>query len=824
MKRIIFAFVLLLCNEILLASGVLTSTASNPIAGVGQLGFIENKGQILNQNKQLNKEVLYLYNGFGIQVLLKQNGFSYELIKTETSQANAVVQQNQKLTDMDIEVPAPATLFIHRVDISFVGSKQSGAIIAYEPAADFVNYYRPGTGETGAIHVAHYKKIVYQNIYPNIDIEFVLNDKEESKPACRTGRFKYNVIVHPGGNPEDIKLRFEGASQTSLTGEGNILIETAYGKIEESIPYSYVTSGNAGAASSVNTSSDKKVHAQFINLEAANLFGIEIPYYDPAQTLVIDPAPWATYYGGTGPEYGSAIATDAKGNVFITGTTGSYSAIASSGAHQVTFAGNDFYEAFVVKFDADGVRQWATYYGGTGNDHGYGIATDNAGNIYVTGLTSSASGMATTGSFQTTYGGGDFDAYLVKFNTAGARLWGTYYGGAYTDMGHSVATDPDGNVVMGASSYSTTLASSGAAQTTNGGDKDAITVKFNAAGSRLWATYFGGGLGEFTWSVVSDYNGNILITGRTASSNAIATTGAFHTAINGVFDTYIAKYNAAGVLQWSTYFGGPADEFATGIAADANGNIFITGHTQSNSAIATVGAYQTTYAGGSFDAYIAKFNPAGAIQWSTYYGGSDEDNGWDIVNDPGGNVFVAGNTYSATGIASSGAYKTTFDGITDAFILKLNSGGLREWATYFGGSGSEHALMSIARSPAGTLVITGQTTSTSGLATSGTFQTVFGGNLDAYVASFNNPDSLLANLSNVLAANNGIRIFPNPSTQTLYIIGAENSAISVYDLNGSLMLKENNVNEIDVSTFSNGLYILRIEKGILQKTLKFIKN
>lgn len=817
MKRIIFAFVLLLCNEISFATGILTSTASNLIAGVGQLGFIENKGQILNQNKQQNKEVLYLYNGFGMQVQLKQNGFSYELIKTETSQANACIQQNQKLADMDIEVPAPATLFIHRIDISFVGSKQNGSIIASEPAADFVNYYIPGTDEAGAVHVTHYKKIVYQNIYPNIDVEFVLNNKAD-------GRFKYNFIVHPGGNPEDIKLRFEGASQTNLTADGNILIETAYGKIEESIPYSYVTSGNAGAASSVNTSSDKEVHAQFINLQAADLFGIEIPYYDPTKTLVIDPAPWATYYGGTGPDYGSAIATDANGNVFITGTTGSYSAIASSGAHRVTFAENEVYEAFIVKFNADGVRQWATYYGGTGNDHGYGIATDNAGNIYVTGLTSSDSGMATNGAFQTTYGGGDFDAYLVKFNTTGTRQWSTYYGGAYMDMGRSLATDPDGNILLGAESFSSGLASPGAAQSTNGGDNDAMTIKFNAAGSRLWATYFGGGLREVMWTIATDYAGNILITGRTASSNAIATTGAFHTAINGVFDTYIAKYNAAGVLQWSTYFGGPLDEFATGVAADANGNVFITGHTPSTSAIATAGAYQTTYAGGSFDAYIAKFNATGTIQWSTYYGGNDADNGWGIVTDPGGNVFVAGNTFSATGIASSGAYKTTIDGVSDAFILKLNSGGSREWATYFGGSGDESGLLSIARASTGTLLITGQTSSESRLATTGAHQTIFGGNRDAFIASFNNPDSLLANLSNVLAANNGIQIFPNPSTHTLYIIGAENSAISVYDINGSPVLKENNVNEIDVSTLSNGLYILRIENGILQKTMKFIKD
>ena len=136
--------------------------------------------------------------------------------------------------------------------------------------------------------------------------------------------------------------------------------------------------------------------------------------------------PWSTYFGGTSDDWAQSSAIDASGNIYITGTTYS-SGLATSGAHQTTFGGA--YDAFVTKFNSSGVRQWTTYYGGTGSENGNGIALDGSGNIYVVGTTTSTSGIATTGSFQSTLTGSS-GGFIVKFNSSGVRQWGTYYSGA----------------------------------------------------------------------------------------------------------------------------------------------------------------------------------------------------------------------------------------------------------------------------------------------------------------------------------------------------------------------------------------------------------
>ena len=178
-------------------------------------------------------------------------------------------------------------------------------------------------------------------------------------------------------------------------------------------------------------------------------------------------------------EIGLSCATDASGNVYLAGRTWSTTGIATTGAHQTTSGGSD--DAFLVKFNSSGVRQWGTYYGGTRAEVGHSCATDASGNVYLAGITASTTGIATTGAHQTTSGGGSDDTFLVKFNSSGVRQWGTYYGGSGTEHGHSCATDASGNVFLAGYTQSTTgIATLGAHQTTFGGSNDAFLVKFDA--------------------------------------------------------------------------------------------------------------------------------------------------------------------------------------------------------------------------------------------------------------------------------------------------------------------------------------------------------
>ena len=328
---------------------------------------------------------------------------------------------------------------------------------------------------------------------------------------------------------------------------------------------------------------------------------------------------WGTYYTATqevwpfGEDVGKSCITDASGNVYMVGYTSSAAGsnlLATSGAHQSLHAGgptsfgSGSFDAYLVKFNSSGVRQWATYYGGSGNDFGFSCATDASGNVFMIGITSSTSGIATAGAHETAVNNG----FLVKFNSSGVRQWGTYFGG----NGKHCTTDASGNIyIVGETDLTSGIATAGTHQTINGGYNDAFLVKFDSNGLRQWGTYYGGSLADEGNSCAIDALGNIYMTGFTQSSTGIATAGAVKIVISGVNDAYLVKFDSNGVRQSGTYYGGGDIDIASSCATDASGNIYMTGQTQSNSGIATAGAHQTVDGGvgNSYnDAFLVKFN------------------------------------------------------------------------------------------------------------------------------------------------------------------------------------------------------------------------
>jgi hypothetical protein len=270
-------------------------------------------------------------------------------------------------------------------------------------------------------------------------------------------------------------------------------------------------------------------------------------------------------------------------------------------------------DAFLVKFNSSGVKQWGTYFGGassgaSGMEKGLSCATDALGNVYMTGHTPSTSGIATTGAHQTIYGGSSTDAFLVKFNSSGVIQWGTYYGGEGVDIGYSCATDASGNVYMAGDAQQQNLPASGIStigahqSAYGGGYSDGFLVKFDSNGLRQWGTYYGGSLLDVSFSCATDASGNVYMSGETQSPNGIATSGAHQTTVDGAF---LVSFNSSGVRQSGTYYGGIKNVCTT----DASGNVYMTGYTQSNSGIATTGAHQAVNGNSGYsDAFLVKFN------------------------------------------------------------------------------------------------------------------------------------------------------------------------------------------------------------------------
>ncbi len=392
---------------------------------------------------------------------------------------------------------------------------------------------------------------------------------------------------------------------------------------------------------------------------------------------------YSTYLGGTGDDAGFAIAVDSGGNAYVAGLTNSTNFPTSAGAFQAAFA--DVNDAFVTKLNSTGTAlAYSTYFGGTDDDEAFGIAVDSTGNAYVTGNASSVDFPTTASAFQPATGGGFGEIFFSKIDPtiagAGSLVYSTYLGGGGDDEGFAIAVDSTGLAyVTGYTDSANFPTSAGVFQTAfQGGAHDAFVAKFDAtksgAASRVYSTYLGGSGGDDEgFGIAADSAGNAYVTGVTSSTTFPTTSGAFQTVLKGTSDAFVTKLNAAGTAPpaYSSYLGGGDEGF--GIAADSGGNAYVTGQTASTDFPTTSAAFQPAF-GGVNDAFVTKLNAAGnALVYSTYLGGTGDDQGRGIAVDSGGAAYVTGN--ATTGFTTTaGASQTTFGGgLDDAFVSKVVS-------------------------------------------------------------------------------------------------------------------------------------------------------
>jgi hypothetical protein len=661
-------------------------------------GFAGNRGQ-------LSKEVLLYSKNSNFNIYLTREGLSFVIYANEKT-------ENQK---------EPKILY-SRIDYELIGGNIKKENISFENEISnyYENYYTQYAPD-GILFVRLYRKVRIKEVYPGID--WILRYDEN-------GNFHHEFEVSPNSNIAQIKIKVKNA-EMELTDEGrSVLLKTPIGIIKDGNLIAY--------------EGEKEITAKYTIKD--NLLSFEIKDYEGKEKLLIDPHAlvWGTYYGGNGYDRAYSISTDANGNVFVVGWTESTDFptqdIGGGAYYQSNNAGYD--DAFILKFNNSGVRLWATYYGGSDYDKAYSISTDANGNVFVVGETNSTDFPTLNPGggayYQPNNAGGD-DAFILKFNNSGVRLWATYYGGSNIDEAYSISTDANGNVFVVGWTKSTdfpTLNPGGGAyyQPNNAGGDDAFILKFNNSGVRLWATYYGGSNDDdYATSISTDANGNVFVVGYTWSTDFPTLNpggGAYYQSNNaGSFDAFILKFNNSGVRLWATYYGGSDWDYALSISTDANGNVFVVGWTKSTD-FPTLnpggGAYYQGTNAGSYDAFILKFNNSGVRLWATYYGGSDIDEAYSISTDANGNVFVVGRTGSTdfpTLNPGGGAYydetcgtngNCNYDGTyyySDAFILKFTNNGFRLWATYYGGNFYDETS-SISTDANGNVFVVGRTYST----------------------------------------------------------------------------------------------------------------
>lgn len=425
---------------------------------------------------------------------------------------------------------------------------------------------------------------------------------------------------------------------------------------------------------------------------------------------------WAFAAGGAKNDKTRCVTTDAAGNVFLAGEV--TDEVKFGDTTLKSAGGMDF---FVAKLDRDGRFLWAQLGGGGKVDRGYGVATDAAGNCYVTGHYES-----TDAEFSGTKlpNRGEYDLFLAKYSAAGKLEWIQTAGGAGYDYGHAIGVDPKGDVVITGAVVGD--AEFGGQPFPNAKGSHPFCAKYHADGSLVWARVATGsaggsghgmavdGAGHIYLAGLSsgsgDFGGKPLVTPKGSSSLLAKLSPAgdvlwiaqnfgdasclFHEMTcdregrlwaSGMFkgtarfgeesftaageknsDAFLCHYDTNGQLLWTRVGAGPAIDYGLGVATDGKGNCFLTGEFTDTFKLA--GAELTSR--GSTDVYVAKFDAKGGLLWLQQAGGERGDNAYTIACDPAGDLILAG---SFGGTAAFGKASVTSAGGNDLYAAKLRN-------------------------------------------------------------------------------------------------------------------------------------------------------
>lgn len=691
----------------ILCLSLLTTTlpSSATYANKSNFSFIENKGQITDQYGKHRTDIDFKTSGNGSSLFIGSGHMHYQWYKNEYNGE---------------EVTSVST---YRLDVTLENANPNAELILGNKSPYYQTHYTQYVQNA----VAHaYEKITYKNIYPGID--WVLKTGTEG--------IKYDFVVHEGADYSQIKIRYKGADKI-YADNGAIQIETPFGNVVEGAPYTYIqntdhevpsrynlegdvlsfhlddqndnviidpsiewatyigdtvedyiytivtdNNDNIYVAGFTNSNNIATTGAQQSSIGSVGIYDGMVQSYTPAGGLR-----WSTYYGGNKGDLFFSIACNSKNELILAGSTDSSLNLSYSPSgytvHQPTYGGGEN-DCFILKLDSNGNRIWCSYYGGSKNDREGGnvpyqaaVAVDDNDNIYLVGTSQSDTGIASSGSYQSSRSSSNvanYEGFIAKFNDSCQRIWGTYYGGTSNKDNFRTVTISNNRIYVGGTFESSGMSSN---STSNSGNYDGLVASFDInTGNRVWATYFGGTGAENVMGIAVR-DSNVYLSGSTQSSG-IASTGAHQTQLNigqstGANDAFLAKFDTTGQKDWSTYFGGDAVDHGANIIVDGAGNIVFAGTSASTSNIATTDGHRTSKNNSDFDAFLTIFTPAGNQVYGTYYGNSSNntpDYGYAVAKGSDGVLYLAGQTSSSTEIANSGN-QISYSGNTDGFLARF---------------------------------------------------------------------------------------------------------------------------------------------------------
>lgn len=666
-----------------------------------QVPFIENQGQIKDEN------VKYYARTFGGTVFVLKDGnlvYSFPKFKKGKRAEGWVIKE------------------------TFVGSSIS-TVQGESSSITEVNYFKGKDHSKWKTNISTYELVSLGEVYSGIDLRL----KGQGDNVEKVFRVK------PNANLETIKVKVEGAKSIKVNEEEELEVETGVGVVKFTKPVAYqqengkrkyvevaytvkgdeygfqvgsydrtkellidplLGSTFVGGSSSemgivievddsgnvyisgVTMSSDfPTTPGTFDTSHNGGFTDIFITKLSPTGDII-----YSTFIGGSSDDYDFddwyeayvfGMAIDSSGNIYVTGETFSSDFPTTSGAFDTTFDGST--DAFVTKLNSSGdALVYSTFFGGSNDDAGAGIAVDSLGNAYVTGETRSSDFPTTIGAFDRIWNGST-DIFVAKLNSTGTGLiYSTFIGGSTWDEACDIALHPAGSVyVVGGGGSSDFPTTPNAFDRTFNGEQDIYVSKFDATSGNLLASTFLGGSDE-DWSsrIGIDSVGNIFLSGNTASTDYPTTAGAYNSTYEGGLffgkEGFLSKLDPnLRTLLASTFIAPGAGAVSPSI--DSSGNVYVAGAAASTDYPTTAGAYDNSFNGGEFDAAIFKFNNnLSSLLASTLIGGSSDEYAIDLALDSSGNVLITGGTDSCDYPVVIDAGCSSHNGAMDAFVSKLD--------------------------------------------------------------------------------------------------------------------------------------------------------
>ena len=604
---------------------------------------------------------------------------------------------------------------------TFSGASPDTRITAQGERPGRVNYYVGNDSSQWLTGIPVYAEIVYNDLYPGIDLVY----SEEN------GRLKREFRVAPGASPGEIGLLYDEEVTpsvddtgilrfTSPAGEmlesplicwqligGEVISRTAVYLVEEGsvrivvagydpgyeliidpeLVYSSYFGGSNGYGTGQSLVPDGNGGVWVAGHTNTFNFPVTPDAYQSSQggnhdTFVsrfssTGALLYSTYLGGSLDEDGKALAPDGNGGIWVAGYTWSSNFPVTVDAYQNSRGGGES-DGFVSRFSSTGALLYSTYLGASGSETGYALAPDGNGGVWVAGQTNSLNFPVTPDAYQSSYGG-EHDAFVSRFSSTGALLYSTYLGGSgWESYECALAPDGSGGVWVAGSTWSPNFpVTVDAYQSSHsGGYGDAFVSRFSSTGALLYSTYLGGSGWDHGYALAPDGSGGVWVAGWNQLGNFPMTADAYQSSHGGGDkDAFLSRFSSTGALLYSTYLGGSGIDDGSALAPDGSGGVWVAGITWSSNFPVTADSYQSSHGGGDYDAFLSRFSSTGALLYSTYLGGSNQDGGNALAPDGSSGVWVTGYTLSTDFPVTADAYQGDQGGGWYPFLTRFSDRG-----------------------------------------------------------------------------------------------------------------------------------------------------